>query len=104
MTRWSVWCEHADGRCYRMGDASETRWSQATAEGVAKHMTAYEVGTFVAQPCPSPTDFESAIAALVPWLRLDVALPHAPCEHFNLGVDLHSVHDVLLHASHFRIV
>jgi hypothetical protein len=50
--RWSVWCEHADGRHYRMGDARETLWSQETAERVAKHMTTYEVGTFVAQPCP----------------------------------------------------
>lgn len=49
--RWSVWCEHADGRRYRMGDATETMWSQETAERVAKHMTAHEVGTFVAQPC-----------------------------------------------------
>ena len=56
--RWSVWCEHTDGRHYRMGDASETRWSQETAERVAKHMTTYEVGAFIAQPCPSPTDFE----------------------------------------------
>jgi hypothetical protein len=52
--RWSVWCEHADGRRYRMGDAAETRWSQETAEHVASHLSAYEVGTFVAQPCPPP--------------------------------------------------
>ena len=56
--RWSVWCEHDDGRKYMMGDASETRWSRETAERVAQHMRAHEVGVFTARPCPSPTAYE----------------------------------------------
>ena len=63
--RWSVWCEHDDGRKYMMGDASETRWAQETAERVAQHMRSHEVGVFTARPCPSPTDFERVNARLI---------------------------------------
>jgi len=73
--RWTVWCEHTDGRRYRMGDSSLTRWSQDTAERVAKHMTAYEVGTFAAQP------FIPSLPSRPDDPRLWVLLPEDPSDY-----------------------
>ena len=49
---WGVWCEPADGRRYWLGDASQTRWTQEVAEGVATHLARYEMGTFTAKQMP----------------------------------------------------
>jgi hypothetical protein len=49
---WGVWCEPADGRRYWLGDASQTRWTQEVAEGVAAYLSRYEIGTFTAKAMP----------------------------------------------------
>lgn len=73
--RWTVWCEHSDGRCYRMGDSSMTRWSHETAERVAKYMTTYESGVFIAQP------FMPSLPAKPDDPRLWVLLPEDPSDY-----------------------
>jgi hypothetical protein len=48
-----------------MGDASQTHWSKETAERVAKYMTTYETGSFIAEPmlcAPSAPNKESVPA------------------------------------------
>lgn len=53
--RWGVWCEHADGRRYWMGDSQFTQWTQEVAVRVAKHMNTYEAGAFTAKLLPPAT-------------------------------------------------
>jgi hypothetical protein len=38
---------------YWLGDASQTRWTQEIAEGVAAHMGKHAAGSFTAKPIPS---------------------------------------------------
>jgi hypothetical protein len=54
--RWGVWCEHADGRKYWLGDSTLTKWSKVDAERIAAYL-APEEGLHEAHPLPAYPKF-----------------------------------------------
>ena len=51
---WGVWCVHADGRRYWLGDSSQSRWTEEVAIGVAKHLgVGVDEGVYTAKPLPA---------------------------------------------------